>query len=264
MTLSLDDVRNTTFHVVSSSDNRMLGYQMKQVDEFMDRVETLVSDLVESRAHLESQVEALQAGSAGEQPTAEAASTEQRLVVTTGKEASSAVVRLVEMATEQAERLVAEAEADASRIREEASRDAERVTSEANERAHHLQSEAQESSDRMRTEASERAAEMDADTERRRGEMQSALEQERDALMGAIEQLRAYESAYRGNLADHLRQQLQAVEAGRFEPIDMTIPVIDKPAAGDAGPGSAEVEDAVERQPESETPRLDALLGEQH
>jgi hypothetical protein len=42
-------------------------------------------------------------------------------VVTTGKEASAAVVRLVEMSTEQAERLVEEVTADANRIREEAS-----------------------------------------------------------------------------------------------------------------------------------------------
>ena len=40
------------------------------------------------------------------------------IVVTTGKEASAAVVRLVEMSTEQAERLVEEATEDANRILE--------------------------------------------------------------------------------------------------------------------------------------------------
>ena len=38
-------------------------------------------------------------------------------MVTTGKEASAAVVRLVELSTEQAERLVEESTADAKRIR---------------------------------------------------------------------------------------------------------------------------------------------------
>ena len=142
MTLSLDDVRNKRFRMARKS-----GYEVLEVDEFVDEVEESFAQLIEENVNLKRQVESLKAAppaaAAQQAPTVQQAPPQAppqpprtsgdfgTLVVTTGKEASAAVVRLVEMSTEQAERLVAEATEDANRIREEANRTAHQVTTDA-------------------------------------------------------------------------------------------------------------------------------------
>ena len=127
------------------------------------------------------------------------------IVVTTGKEASAAVVRLVEMSTEQAERLVEEATEDANRIREEANR--------TRTSAHHRCSDPSRASrvggSGQCGTASGRCAQsrekLDREIEGRRGEMFGDLEQQRDDLTAAVAALRNFEAAYRTNLTRHLR-----------------------------------------------------------
>ena len=147
MTLSLDDVRNKRFRMARKS-----GYEVLEVDEFVDEVEATFEQLFEENRNLKKQVEALKStGSVATAPSEDAkpataepvrpaaapgpASTPERpterIVVTTAKEASSAVVRLVELSTEQAERLVAEASAEAAQIRQQAGTSAEEMTSQA-------------------------------------------------------------------------------------------------------------------------------------
>ena len=139
MTLSLEEVRSKRFRMARKS-----GYEVLEVDEFVDQVEATFEQLFEENQNLKKQVEALKSSSTGTPAPAEpgaaapaAASPGQppaaqqsrpapvepteRLVVTTSAEASTAVVRLVQMSAEQAERLVAEASAEAARIRDEAS-----------------------------------------------------------------------------------------------------------------------------------------------
>src|SRR4051812_46269778 len=124
MTLSLDDVRNKRFRMA-----RKGGYEVLEVDEFVDEVEESFAQLVEENASLKKQVEALRSGSSGEstpaateertpEPTSRPAPAapvqpapapaqsapsasvpEERIVVTTSNEASTAVVRLVQLST---------------------------------------------------------------------------------------------------------------------------------------------------------------------
>src|SRR4051794_20507242 len=105
MTLSLDDVRNKRFRMARKS-----GYEVLEVDEFVDQVEVAVEQLTEENANLKKQIEALKATPAAQAepaPLAETGPVEpETIVVTTTAEASSAVVRLVSLSTEQAERLV--------------------------------------------------------------------------------------------------------------------------------------------------------------
>ena len=142
-------------------------------------------------------------------------------MVTTGKEASSAVVRLVEMSTEQAERLVDEATEDANRIREEANRTAHQVTTDARTRAERVESEARVNAERMQADALGRAEKLDREIEARRGEMFGDLEKQRDELTATVSALRAFEATYRSNLTNHLRSQIEALESGRAEPSDV-------------------------------------------
>ena len=287
MTLTLDDVRNKRFRMARKS-----GYEVLEVDEFVDEVEESFAQLIEENQNLKKQVEALKAAPPPH-PVAPAAPTVQApppprqpapppqpqsgtIVVTTGKEASAAVVRLVEMSTEQAERLVEEATEDANRIREEANRTAHQLTTDARTRAERVESEARVNAERLQADALSRAEKLDREIESRRGEMFGDLERQRDDLTAAVASLRNFETAYRSNLTSHLRKQIESLEGGRAEPVDIPDVVRErKPAEGHSnGIGSPQhgehgATDQREDAPSysggsgSNTPRLDALLGDQ-
>jgi DivIVA domain-containing protein len=289
MTLSLDDVRNKRFRMARKS-----GYEVLEVDEFVDEVEETFGQLLEENANLKKQVDALKSsGSAvageGEQPVAGPKAAEQPasvltevpapsgaptpvapIVVTTSKEASSAVVRLVELSTDQAEQLVREANEEAGRIRAEASRDADEVTTEARNRAERLESEARVTADRLQADAVSRTENLDRELATRRTEMFGDLEHQRDTLTQTVSALREFEVTYRSSLAEHLKSQLEALDTVRLEPAGgpevrpadadgasaAPTPQPEAPAAeGSAAEGGSPTA--------SDTPRLDALLGDQ-
>jgi DivIVA domain-containing protein len=289
MTLTLDDVRNKRFRMARKS-----GYEVLEVDEFVDEVEESFAQLIEENQNLKKQVEALKAAppppqhtAAPPAPTVQAPPPPPRqpapsqpqsgtIVVTTGKEASAAVVRLVEMSTEQAERLVEEATEDANRIREEANRTAHQLTTDARTRAERVESEARVNAERLQADALGRAEKLDREIESRRGEMFGDLERQRDDLTAAVASLRNFETAYRTNLTSHLRKQIETLESGREEPGEVPDVVREhKPVEGHVanGVGSGQGEHGVPDQreeapsysggPSSSTPRLDALLGDQ-
>jgi DivIVA domain-containing protein len=294
MTLTLDDVRNKRFRMARKS-----GYEVLEVDEFVDEVEESFAQLIEENQNLKKQIEALKAAPPPQQPIAPAAPTVQApqprqpappqtasgppqsgtIVVTTGKEASAAVVRLVEMSTEQAERLVEEATEDANRIREEANRTAHQLTTDARTRAERVESEARVNAERLQADAHSRAEKLDREIESRRGEMFGDLERQRDDLTAAVAALRNFEAAYRTNLATHLRKQIETLETGRAEPGEIPDVVRDaKPTESNANgistgqQGEHGGPDQPQRRgeapsysgsPGSNTPRLDALLGDQ-
>jgi DivIVA domain-containing protein len=289
MTLTLDDVRNKRFRMARKS-----GYEVLEVDEFVDEVEESFAQLIEENQNLKKQVDALKAAPPPPQPQAaapqQAPAQQQRpvaapmppqgaIVVTTGKEASAAVVRLVEMSTEQAERLVEEATEDANRIREEANRTAHQLTTDARTRAERVESEARVNAERLQADAHSRAEKLDREIESRRGEMFGDLERQRDDLTAAVSALRNFEAAYRTNLTTHLRKQIETLEAGRAEPGEIPDVVRDaKPTESNSNGISTgqQGEHGGADQPQhrgeapsysggpgSNTPRLDALLGDQ-
>jgi DivIVA domain-containing protein len=291
MTLTLDDVRNKRFRMARKS-----GYEVLEVDEFVDEVEESFAQLIEENQNLKKQIAALKAAPPPPQPVAPAAPTVQApqpqprqpappqpqsgtIVVTTGKEASAAVVRLVEMSTEQAERLVEEATDDANRIREEANRTAHQLTTDARTRAERVESEARVNAERLQADALSRAEKLDREIEGRRGEMFGDLERQRDDLTAAVAALRNFEAAYRSNLTTHLRQQIETLESGRAEPGEIPDVAREmKPAESSSNGisttpqnehGGADQPQRREEAPSysggsgSNTPRLDALLGDQ-
>jgi len=284
MTLSLDDVRNKRFRMARKS-----GYEVLEVDEFVDEVEEAFAQLIEENQNLKKQVGSLQSSPAiasrpsatpGRPGTTRDSEVEpHKVVVTTGKDASKAVVRLVELSTEQAERLVDEATEDANRIREEANRAAHQVTTDARTRAERVESEAKVSAERMQTEAVGRSQKLDQDIDSRRTKMFSELETQRDALTSAVQDLRSFEAQYRSNLTTHLRSQIETLETGNAEPSN---PPEGLGASPPAAAGAPKQPDTNGRKPESgkqpdrddaptpgaegptsDTPRLDALLGDQ-
>jgi DivIVA domain-containing protein len=299
MTLSLDDVRNRRFRMARKS-----GYEVLEVDEFVDEVEVAFEQLAEENDNLKKQIEALKASPAVAEtsPAASGPAEPETIVVTTGAEASSAVVRLVTLSTEQAERLVNEATAEAAEIRETASTSAQEVTGDAQARAERITAEAQEIAARVQAEARERADNLDAEIAGRRSELLDALHGERDGLQIAVGRLRDFEAGFRSNLTDELRKHISALESGTAQPYE--VPALAEPAAvaqaeqraaegsgaeaegtgdhpapatdgADAPDGATSSDTSGRVFPDddptddadipatSETPRLDALLGDQ-
>ena len=269
MTLSLDDVRNKRFRMARKS-----GYEVLEVDEFVDEVEASFAQLLEENSNLKKQVDSLKQTSApGAPPRPQGApaasqpSPRETIVVTTAKEASSAVVRLVELSTEQAERLVAEATEEASRIREETDRSVKQLTTDARTRAERVESEARVNAERVQSDAVARAERVDQELEKRRTQLFGDLEKQRDQLSSTVNELRKFEAAYRSSLTDYLRGQIEAVQSGKAEPPNAP-PVTARPASQNApaptAPGANQSQGPADRSTgASETPRLDALLGDQ-
>ena len=72
-----------------------------------------------------------------------------------------------------------------------------------------------------RPNALSRAEKLDREIESRRGEMFGDLEKQRDDLTAAVGALRDFEAAYRANLTSHLRKQIETLESGRAEPVEV-------------------------------------------
>ena len=270
MTLSLDDVRNKRFRMARKS-----GYEVLEVDEFVDEVEASFAQLLEENQNLKKQVDSLKQtavpGTQPRQPAAPAAASQpaprETIVVTTAKEASSAVVRLVELSTEQAERLVAEATEEANRIREETDRSVKQLTTDARTRAERVESEARVNAERVQSDAVARAERVDQELEKRRAQLFGDLEKQRDQLGSTVNELRKFEAAYRASLTDYLRGQMEAVQSGKAEPPNAP-PIAPRPANQTAPAPAAEGANQAQGPADrgtgaSDTPRLDALLGDQ-
>ncbi|MDR1237877.1 MAG: cell division protein DivIVA, partial [Propionibacteriaceae bacterium] len=97
--------------------------------------------------------------------------------------------------------------------------------------------------DQVTAEAKSKADAMISDAERNRHELLSKLESERDELRAKVEHLHSFEKNYRSNLTTHMEKQIKALVEAKLEPDDVPA-LLSEPA------------------PESATPRLDALLGE--
>ena len=196
-------------------------------------------------------------GQAAQAPAAAAefpTGTVENIVVTSSAEASPAVTRLLQMATEQAERLVGESQVEATNIVGAARAEAESVIDGANKKAHEtltdartradrIESEARVNAERLAGEAQANADAVNGDADRRRAELFSQLEQERDTLRGRVDHLRSFEANFRSNFTAHLENQVKALREAVVEPGDAP-DLLNEPAV------------------ESATPRLDALLNE--
>ena len=283
MTLTLDDVRNMKFRIA-----RRAGYEVMDVDQFVDQVEEAFAQMSEENGMLRQQVDALKNAPTSqpqdppaverqpvgqqspseqqpqEQPRVDAQAAGERLVVTTSAEASQAAQRLVQMA----EKVVVEAEGDADKIREDARREAHQITTDARTRAERSESEARVLADRVSSEAQGRADQLDRDLATKRTDLFSQLETERDQLNDSVQKLRDFESTYRTNIGSHLKSQLASLDqASSFEPENRPdgVPAAQEKKQDNAPqsigqPAGDDDEDQTVRL--TATPRLDALLGD--
>ena len=190
MTLLPEDVRKKTFTPVRLRE----GYDMGEVDQFLDEVEVELT-----RLHQEN--EDLRAKATGS-PSATTATPDAQPVVRTIPEAANAAARLLEIAGQNAEQLVSEAHESADKIVGEATVRAERLEAESKAKAEALQTEAQTRSERL-----------DEETAKRKTELLSGLERDRDSLASELESLRVFEREYRSRLRGYFESQLRALDS---------------------------------------------------
>jgi len=251
MPLTPEDVRNKRFTPVRLRE----GYDMGEVDQFLDEVEVELERLTVENEELRAKVAAASTGEPtglipaithtapavqpapavqepvaytppAPEPAPVAAPDLSRAAPSMG-DASSAAARLLEIASANADQLVEAAKDEADRIVGEARTKAERLTNEARGKA-----------DRLETDARIRAQKLDDETNERRSQAVATIERERYEMQREVEHLRAYEREYRARLKNYFQSQL------------------DQLAASDSGPVP------VEAQAETAPRRLRSLLGD--
>jgi len=211
MPLTPEDVSNKRFTPVRLRE----GYDMGEVDQFLDEVEAELARLTRENEDLRSKLSAAQQ-SGGSTPApapvqekapepvkapeptpapAPAAPTET-IKVATVADASSAAARLLEIATRNADELVGEAKDQADKIIGEARTKAERLESES----------------KLESDARTRSQMLDSETAERRQQLFGDLEKEKDKLNAEVENLRSFEREYRSRLKSYFQQQLAALD----------------------------------------------------
>ncbi len=219
------------------------GYDMGEVDQFLDEVEAELARLTKENSDLRDKLSSAQVSGS---PTPAAARAEEKapepakepepvkeaaapvaaaaaapaavetVRVQTMPQASNAAARLLEIATRNADELI-----------DEAKEEADKIVGSARTKAERLESESKGKSDRLEADARQRSQMLDSETAERRQQMFGDLEKERDKLNVEVENLRSFEREYRSRLKSYFTQQLAALD-GNTES--------DAPATGVGGP----------------------------
>jgi DivIVA domain-containing protein len=226
MPLTPEDVSNKRFTPVRLRE----GYDMGEVDQFLDEVEAELARLTKENDDLRSKLSAAQSGAptpptpapvpvAAPEPVKEekpapppppapvptpvaaAVAGVETIRVETVPQASNAAARLLELATRNADELV-----------EEAKNEADKVVGAARTKAERLEAESKAKSDRLEADARQRSQMLDSETAERRQQMFGELEKERDKLNAEVETLRSFEREYRSRLKTYFTQQLESLQ----------------------------------------------------
>lgn len=235
MPLTPEDVRNKRFTPVRLRE----GYDMGEVDQFLDEVEAELERLTVENDELRAKVAAASTGEptglipAPQQtapqpavqpepepepvpepepiravepepsiPSLSSVPTGESATAPTMGDASVAAARLLEIASANADQLMEQAKEEADRIVGEARAKAERITNESRGKA-----------DRLETDARIRAQKLDDETNERRQQAVATIERERYELQREVEHLRAYEREYRARLKNYFQSQLDQLAA---------------------------------------------------
>lgn len=220
MPLTPEDVSNKRFTPVRLRE----GYDMGEVDQFLDEVEAELARLTRENDDLRSKLAAAQRGGAAQAapapepvkppepvkapeptpppaPAPVAAAPVETIQVQTVADASSAAARLLEIATRNADELV-----------NEAKNNADKIVGEARTKAERLEAESKVKADRLESDARTRSQMLDAETAERRQQLFGDLEKEKDKLNAEVENLRSFEREYRSRLKSYFQQQLASLD----------------------------------------------------
>jgi DivIVA domain-containing protein len=237
MPLTPEDVSNKRFTPVRLRE----GYDMGEVDQFLDEVESELARLTRENDDLRTKLSAAQSGAGDTAPAAPVPTPEpvaaapepvaaapeptpvpepepttqaptlaatgglasgiETIRVETVGDASNAAARLLELASRNADQLV-----------EDAKSEADKIVGEARTKAERLEGESKSNADKLEADARGRAQSLDSETAERRTQLFGDLERERDTLSHEVDNLRAFEREYRSRLKTYFSQQLEALE----------------------------------------------------
>lgn len=217
MPLTPEDVSNKRFTPVRLRE----GYDMGEVDQFLDEVEAELARLTKENEDLRAKLSAAQSGEttsfAAAAPmqapapapapapmVAPVATGPESVEVSTMPEASSAAARLLELAQRNHDEMV-----------DQAKNDADKIIGEARTKAERLETESKQKSDRMEADARTRAQMLDSETAERRQQLFGDLEREKDKLTAEVETLRSFEREYRSRLKSYFTQQLEQLNVSQ-------------------------------------------------
>jgi DivIVA domain-containing protein len=222
MPLTPEDVSNKRFTPVRLRE----GYDMGEVDQFLDEVEAELARLTKENDDLRAKLSAAQGAGASYTPPAPEPVKEpepapvptpapapvaaapaatpglETIRVETVPEASNAAARLLEIATRNADELV-----------DGAKNDADKIIGEARTKAERLEAESKSKADRMESDARTRAQMLDSETAERRQQLFGDLEREKDKLTAEVEKLHSFEREYRSRLKNYFTQQLESLNS---------------------------------------------------
>jgi DivIVA domain-containing protein len=227
MTLTPESVRNKQFTTIRLRE----GYDMGEVDHFLDQVEQELQRLIDeneslrkhgsrgsangqktpaapTEAALDPSSRQEQAQAQVEAETGAAAST-----TTTAAGAATVAVRILEKAATAGDELVAEAAEQAENVFAEAKQKAAQLESTARADAERITNEAHGNASRMDAEAKTRLSQVTKEADDRRAEVFGKLEADQDELAHSIDELQQFEREYRARLKLYFTEQLQTLEA---------------------------------------------------
>ena len=225
MPLTPEDVSNKRFTPVRLRE----GYDMGEVDQFLDEVEAELARLTKENDDLRSKLSAAQSGTPAAataaipvqkapepEPEPEPEPVKEAPPVVAAASAGPETIRVetVPQASNAAARLLEIAPRNAAELVEEAKNEADKIVGEARTKAERMESEAKTKSDRLEADARSRSQMLDSETAERRQQMFGDLEKERDKLNADVENLRSFEREYRSRLKSYFSQQLEALDAG--------------------------------------------------
>lgn len=212
--LTPEDVEAKTFTPVRLRE----GYDMAEVDQFLDEVASSLRTLIDHGTGAGSDRTAASTPITAPSPVTEAPA--QPAVATDGgarasgpgtgpmttADATTAAIRVLQLAEDEASRTRAAADADAARRSAEASAEVERLQAEGRR--------VEADTRRTDNENRARAAAAEGEIAAHRSQALAGIEAERTALAGEIEKLRAYEADYRERLRAYFRSQLDQLADG--------------------------------------------------
>ncbi|AIY17209.1 DivIVA domain-containing protein [Pimelobacter simplex] len=255
MPLTPEDVSNKRFTPVRLRE----GYDMGEVDQFLDEVEAELARLTQENDDLRAKLAAAQAGSSAAfdaptqlapvpeltpEPPAPApvpapvaapvevpAPVEPVVPAPVAAPAATGGIETIRVetvpeASNAAARLLEIATRNADELVEDAKNEADKIVGEARTKSERLESEAKVKADRLESDARTRAEMLDSETAERRTQLFGDLEKERDKLSAEVETLRSFEREYRSRLKSYFTQQLESLQT----PGDTLAPAEEAPA----------------------------------
>lgn len=235
MPLTPEDVQNKEFTTVRLRE----GYDMQEVDEFLDEVEAELARMQRENDELRDKLSAVTrggglAGSAepiqaprqAEAPKAPEAppSASAAPSAPAGVQPSDAAAKVLALAQRTADELVADSKSEADRLINEAKARAEKLDSESKAKAAKIEQDARQ-----------RADSIEQEVQKRRTQVFGKLESDRADLERELETLRAFEREYRSRLKSYLERELRKLETGGVDEADTGVGQVPATTGGGGG-----------------------------